>query len=65
MASIRITATALALGQAAGIAAALAAGGGIDVDQLDPALVQKELLRQGALFSKPDIPLAKIPPPVV
>jgi hypothetical protein len=53
MASIRITATAMALGQAAGIAAVLAAGKGIDVDRLDPGLVQKELLRQGALPRKP------------
>jgi hypothetical protein len=53
MASIRISATAMALGQAAGIAAVLAAAGGIDVDRLDPALVQKELLRQGAIPRKP------------
>ena len=53
MASIRISATAMALGQAAGTAAVLAAGRGIDVERLDPALVQKELLRQGAIPRKP------------
>jgi hypothetical protein len=52
-ASIRISATAMALGQAAGIAAVLAAGGGIAVDQVDPGLLQKELLRQGAVPRKP------------
>ncbi|MDR2746632.1 MAG: FAD-dependent oxidoreductase [Treponema sp.] len=53
MASVRISATAMALGQAAGIAAVLAAGGGIDVDRVDPGLIQAELLRQGALPRKP------------
>ncbi|MDR3172939.1 MAG: FAD-dependent oxidoreductase [Treponema sp.] len=52
MASIRISATAMALGQAAGTAAALAASRGIDVDRLDPELLQKELLRQGAVPRK-------------
>ncbi|MDR0399977.1 MAG: FAD-dependent oxidoreductase [Treponema sp.] len=53
LASLRITATAMALGQAAGIAAVLAAGQGIDLDRLDPGLLQQELSRQGALFRKP------------
>jgi hypothetical protein len=53
IASIRITATAMALGQAAGSAAALAAGKGTDMDAVDVDALQKELLRQGAIPQKP------------
>ncbi len=38
-------------GQAAGIAAALAAGSGVQPRELDPRLIQRELLAQGAYLS--------------
>jgi hypothetical protein len=38
-------------GHAAGVAAALSANGGIQPRQLDPRLIQQELLRQGAYLS--------------
>jgi hypothetical protein len=38
-------------GHAAGVAAALAAGSGVKPRQLDPRLIQRELLRQGAYLS--------------
>ncbi len=38
-------------GHAAGIAAGLAAGSAIEPRQLDPQLIQRELLRQGAYLS--------------
>jgi hypothetical protein len=38
-------------GQAAGIAAALAAGGSTRLRDLDPRAIQRELLRQGAYLS--------------
>ncbi|WP_340107581.1 FAD-dependent oxidoreductase [Pikeienuella sp. HZG-20] len=41
-------------GQAAGVAGALAAGSGLHPRQLDPRLIQSELLKQGAYLS-PDV----------
>jgi hypothetical protein len=38
-------------GQAAGIAAALAAGAGLSPREIAPAAIQRELLRQGAYLS--------------
>ena len=38
-------------GQAAGVAAALAAAGSIRLRDLDPRAIQRELLRQGAYLS--------------
>ena len=38
-------------GQAAGVAAALAAAGTIRLRDLDPRAIQRELLRQGAYLS--------------
>jgi FAD dependent oxidoreductase len=46
--SYRVTPTAMATGQAAGVCAALAATAGHSPRNVDPAAVQTELLRQGA-----------------
>ncbi len=46
--SYRVTPIAMATGQAAGVCAALAARSGRSPRQVDPALVRKELLAQGA-----------------
>lgn len=48
-ASIRVQAQCMALGQAAGTAAAMSSATGEPVDQLDGALVRKRLAEQGAL----------------
>jgi hypothetical protein len=52
LASIRITATALALGQASGAAAALALREGIGFPALDPGKIRGELVRQNASAGK-------------
>jgi hypothetical protein len=46
--STRVTATAMALGEAAGTAAALATTRGTSVQELSPSLLQDELARRGA-----------------
>lgn len=56
LASARISATAMALGQAAGTAAWLAISQKTDFDQLDVSRLQEELRRQGAIPTKADLP---------
>lgn len=55
LASARISSTAMALGQAAGVAAALCAREGCGFGQLDIALLQETLREQGAVPSKVDL----------
>ena len=50
LASARITGTCIAMGQAAGTAAALSAKMETQMKSLDVALLQKTLLQQGAIF---------------
>lgn len=52
LASARISATAMALGQAAGTAAALAVKRGVSLRELPVSELQAELARQGALWGK-------------
>jgi hypothetical protein len=54
LSSYRVTPTAMATGQAAGICAALAASSGRPPRQVDVAAVQAELVRQGADLGAPD-----------
>ena len=51
--STRVPGTSLATGQAAGVAAALAAARGGSARTLDPAALRAELARQGAIVSTP------------
>lgn len=53
MASARISATAMALGEAAGLAAALASQGGCNFHSMDIKQLQKKLTEQGAIIAKP------------
>lgn len=55
LASARISATAMALGQAAGAAAVLSLSHKTGFDQLDVSLLQEELRRQGAIPTKADL----------
>lgn len=55
LASARISATAMALGQAAGTAAVLSARQKSDFDHLDVSILQDELRRQGAIPTKADL----------
>ena len=56
LASARISATAMALGQAAGTAAALSVAQKTDFERLDVSRLQEELRRQGAIPTKADLP---------
>jgi ribulose 1,5-bisphosphate synthetase/thiazole synthase len=50
-ASMRVAAVCMALGEAAGVAAAMACASGEALDAIDTALLQRQLLKQGAILS--------------
>lgn len=58
LASSRLTATAMGMGQAAGVAAALAAETGRAVPDVDVPTVQSRILGQGGILEVPPVPVA-------
>jgi len=50
-ASMRVAAVCMALGEAAGTAAAIACDSGVALDAIDTGLLQQQLLKQGAILS--------------
>lgn len=58
LASSRLTATAMGMGQAAGIAAALAAQTGRAVPDVEIAALQAKIIEQGGILEAPSVPAA-------